>query len=208
MVGAYTPLQPWHYHRALGDSEHQLANLVVVAGLRCRWLWRCGCVCVPLDPPVTTAQGCAGARPGLMVQRLPLRPASYKSINGPIADRVSQTAAKPVSTRAMWLVALIFAMYSSQWLAVIGFLPTTVQARAGLAAVSAVAHCQRCSSQHLGQCAGRSLIAARVPPSVCYWLGLGPWAWRAVSVWRLVQGNPAAAGSVVCRVAGLSALAA
>jgi len=61
---------------------------------------------VPADPPAPASQGSAGWR-----QRL------HRTL----------TSAGP------WLVALTFAMYSSQWLAVIGFLPS-MYAQAGVAA--------------------------------------------------------------------------
>jgi predicted MFS family arabinose efflux permease len=60
-------------------------------------------------------------------------PDPARHVNGASArswpDRLSQTLASP----GPWLVALTFAVYSAQWLSVIGFLPT-VYAQAGLAA--------------------------------------------------------------------------
>ena len=56
----------------------------------------------------------------------PLQPRSH-------ADRWSRRLRRTVTSRGPWLVALAFAAYSSQWLSLIGFLPS-MYAQAGLAA--------------------------------------------------------------------------
>ena len=81
--------------------------LALVSAAMASWLW----VAVPADPPHAAADGSVAAGWQL---------------------RLRQTLSAP----GPWLVALTFAAYSSQWLAVIGFLPT-VYAQAGLGTVLA-----------------------------------------------------------------------
>lgn len=75
------------------------------------WLWRA----LPADPP-HAPRAVAGVRAGLRDRAAPLRDTLGRG--GP------------------WAVAMAFALYSSQWMAVVGFLPT-VYAQAGIAAGAA-----------------------------------------------------------------------
>ena len=64
-----------------------------------------------------------------------------------------------------WLVALSFAMYSGQWLAVIGFLPT-IYARAGVpTGLSAVLTALVAAVNMVGNIASGRLLSRGVPPS-------------------------------------------
>lgn len=81
--------------------------LALVSGGMAGWLW----VAVPADPPHVLGERIAKA--------------GWQA-------RLRQTLSAP----GPWLVALSFAAYSSQWLAVIGFLPT-MYAQAGLGTVLA-----------------------------------------------------------------------
>lgn len=99
-----------------------------------------------LAPPVLQALGWSGlwsllglASAGMVVWLWrslpadPVRPAAVASDSlGPWAAPLKAT----LGSGGPWLVALAFALYSSQWMAVIGFLPT-VYAQAGVAAGAA-----------------------------------------------------------------------
>jgi MFS family permease len=70
-----------------------------------------------------------------------------------------------------WLVALSFAMYSSQWLAVIGFLPT-VYAQAGLSAgVAGAATALVALVNMIGNIASGRLLQRRIAPHRLLYLG-------------------------------------
>jgi MFS transporter, CP family, cyanate transporter len=77
---------------------------------------------------------------------------------------------RTLRSRGPWLVALTFAMYSGQWLAVIGFLPT-VYADAGLGAgVAAVATALAAAINMTGNIASGLLLRRRVPAErLLYW---------------------------------------
>jgi predicted MFS family arabinose efflux permease len=83
--------------------------LAVAAGAMAAWVM----FSVPADNQATAA---------------PLTPHATSHTDSAWPERLRLT----LSTPGPWLVALAFAMYSSQWLAVIGFLPS-VYAQAGLA---------------------------------------------------------------------------
>ena len=115
--GAYMPLGaslallagPWVMHLGAPDVGWRvwwwlLSGLAVVLALLLVGK-------VPADPPVPLAL--AGARQGRQ--------------NSQNKKLLSLT----LRSRAVWLMALTFAMYSGQWLAVIGFLPS-IYAQAGL----------------------------------------------------------------------------
>ena len=78
------------------------------------WLWRS----LPADPPRTARSASTG----------PGGPGGFSVWAAPL--KATLGSAGP------WLVALAFALYSSQWMAVIGFLPT-VYAQAGVAGATA-----------------------------------------------------------------------
>lgn len=82
--------------------------LALASAAMALWLWRA----LPADPARTAEAGTGGLR----AWAAPLR--ATLAAGGP------------------WAVALAFAMYSSQWMAVIGFLPT-VYAQAGIAGTAA-----------------------------------------------------------------------
>ncbi len=91
-----------------------------------------------------------------------------------------QTLAAP----GPWLVAVIFALYSGQWLAVIGFLPTIV-AQAGLAGVfsgmfSGVLTALAAAANIGGNVASGRLLQRGVPPQRLLVLGFATMAGAAV----------------------------
>ena len=78
--------------------------------------------------------------------------------------------------RGPWLVALTFAVYSGQWLAVIGFLPT-MYAQAGLGAgVASVATALVAAMNMTGNIASGRLLQRGVPPEWLLYLGFGAMA--------------------------------
>lgn len=103
-------------------------------------------------------------------------------------ERLRRTLRSP----GPWLVALCFAMYSGQWLAVIGFLPT-IYAQAGVASgASALLTALVAGVNMLGNIASGRLLARGVrAPTLLYTgftvMGLGTLA--AFFVWPLVPGG-------------------
>ncbi len=82
-----------------------------------------------------------------------------------------------------WLVALAFAVYSSQWLSVIGFLPT-VYAQAGLAAGAAgVASAIVAAVNMVGNIASGRLLQRGVTPQRLMRVGFGVMALGAVGLY-------------------------
>lgn len=72
-----------------------------------------------------------------------------------------------------WLVALSFAVYSGQWLAVIGFLPT-IYAQAGVAGgISAVLTALVAAVNMVGNIASGRLLGRGVRPQVLLYVGFG-----------------------------------
>ncbi|WP_395320422.1 CynX/NimT family MFS transporter [Variovorax sp. UC74_104] len=109
-----------------------------------------------------------------------LRPAVTGSASGGWGARLRAT----VGARAPWLVALSFAVYSSQWIAVIGFLPA-IYAGAGVpAAWNAVLTALAAAMNIVGNVAG------------------GRWLQRGVAPQRLLQ-----LGFLTMALAGLAAFA-
>jgi MFS family permease len=83
--------------------------------------------------------------------------------------RLRQTLRAP----GPWLVALSFAVYSGQWLAVIGFLPT-IYAQAGVAGgLSAVLTALVAGVNMVGNIASGRLLGRGVPPQWLLYVGFG-----------------------------------
>lgn len=108
--------------------------------------------------------------------------------------RLRQTLSAP----GPWLVALTFAAYSSQWLAVIGFLPT-MYAQAGLGtALAGAATALAAAVNMVGNVASGRLLQRGVPPQWLLYLGfaaMGVGAFLAFApLWGAV--DPLAAAAV------------
>lgn len=101
----------------------------------------------------------------------------------------SQRLRLTLRARGPWLVALSFALYSGQWLAVIGFLPT-IYAQAGLAGGATGALTALVAAVNmLGNVVAGRLLARGVPPQVLLYsgfavMGLGTLA--AFATWPLM----------------------
>jgi len=92
------------------------------------------------------------------------------------ASRLRATLSKP----GPWLVALVFAMYSSQWLSIIGFLPS-IYAQAGLSVAAAGALTALVAAVNaLGNIGAGRLLHAGVAPDRVLAIGLSTMAVCAV----------------------------
>ena len=96
------------------------------------------------------------------------RPAAHAAGRGSI-ERLRLT----LGARGPWLVAIAFFLYSSQWLALIGFLPT-VYAQAGIAAAVAGALTALAAAANIaGNVASGRLLQRGVPPQLLLHIGFG-----------------------------------
>ncbi len=106
------------------------------------------------------------------------------------AQRLRQT----LGSRGPWLVALTFAVYSSQWLAVVGFLPT-VYAQAGLSGgVTAVLTALVAAVNMVGNVASGRLLDRGVAPRVLLSLGFGVMALGTLAAFATYPMSPQGAG--------------
>ena len=145
-----------------------LAVLTLIMGL---WLWRV----VPPDQVRAAGRAASAA-------------ATQAEGTSSWFHRLQQT----LRSRGPWLVALSFAMYSSQWLAVIGFLPT-IYAQAGLAAgTTAVLTALVAAVNMVGNIASGRLLTRGVQPQTLLYLGSGVMALgtlAAFMTWPLLPGG-------------------
>lgn len=103
-------------------------------------------------------------------------------------DRLVQT----LSSRGPWLVAGIFAMYSGQWLAVIGFLPS-IYAQAGVSgAATGVLTAMAAAVNMSGNIASGRLLQRGLRPQVLLYAGYCAMALGAVLAFALPGSVPAA----------------
>jgi MFS transporter, CP family, cyanate transporter len=129
-----------------------LAGLTLVMAA---WLWQL----VPSDAVRHSVQGPKGQGVG---DSSPVAGDSWTL-------RLSQTLA----SRGPWLVALSFAVYSGQWLAVIGFLPT-IYAQAGVTGgVTAVLTALVAAVNMVGNIASGRLLSRGMRPQVLLYTGFG-----------------------------------
>ena len=127
-------------------------GLAVLTLIMALWLWRV----VPPDQVRVAGQAASAA-------------ATQAEGTSSWLHRLQQT----LRSRGPWLVALSFAMYSSQWLAVIGFLPT-IYAQAGLAAgTTAVLTALVAAVNMVGNIASGRLLTRGVRPQTLLYLGFG-----------------------------------
>jgi MFS family permease len=160
----------WGAYMPAGTASALLLGPVVLAGVGWQgwwlalaavsaavagWAWRA----LPHDPGRLSSTPHAEAQPG---------PGLWA--------RLRQTLSAP----GPWLVALCFALYSSQWLAVVGFLPS-VYAQTGVAAATAGALTALVSAVNMvGNVAAGRLLQRGVPPLRL--MGAG-FACMGVSTW-------------------------
>lgn len=122
------------------------------------------------------------AVPGDHQRRPRLAPVSRSSSRDGWPQRLHQTLRSP----GPWLVALSFAMYSGQWLAVIGFLPS-IYAQAGVAgSASAVLTALAAAVNILGNLAAGRLLHRGVPAQRLLYTGFGVMAMGALLAFATV----------------------
>ncbi|MDO9074774.1 MAG: MFS transporter [Rubrivivax sp.] len=101
--------------------------------------------------------------------------------------RLRDTLAAP----GPWLVATVFAMYSGQWLAVIGFLPA-IYTQAGVAgAATGVLTAGVAAANIVGNVASGRLLQRGVAPGVLLTTGFVTMAFAALAAFAAVSGAPA-----------------
>ena len=127
-----------------------LAGLTLLMAI---WLWQF----VPPDADRTAGHGSAMAR---------------VDDSGPVAgDSWTQRLRQTLTSRGPWLVALSFAVYSGQWLAVIGFLPT-IYTQAGLeGGITAVMTALVAAVNMIGNIASGRLLARGIAPQRLLYTG-------------------------------------
>jgi len=115
----------------------------------------------------------------------PSKPAHAQAVN----DAWPQRLALTLKSRGPWLVALTFAVYSSQWLAVVGFLPT-VYAELGLTAGMAgvLSACVALANVSGNVMSGR-LLQRGWPAQRLLWIGFACMALGAVGAYATWQGS-------------------
>lgn len=115
-----------------------------------------------------------------------LVPAEVDQRGGGSAAGLRARIARTVAAPGAWLAALAFAVYSAQWLAVIGFLPT-IYAQAGLAtAYAAVATALAAGVNMVGNIASGRLLQRGVAAPLllqCGYLAMGVGAVLAFAPW-------------------------
>lgn len=113
-------------------------------------------------------------------------PASADQRSGGAAAGLRGRIVRTIASPGPWLVSLAFAVYSAQWLAVIGFLPT-IYAQAGLATgYAAVATALAAAVNMIGNIASGPLLQRGVPaPRLlqCGYLAMGLGAVLAFAAW-------------------------
>jgi MFS family permease len=129
------------------------------------WLWRA----VPADVVLARARAAAA-------------PAASAALAWP--ERLRQTLSAP----GPWLVALTFAMYSGQWLAVVGFLPS-IYAQAGLSGAVAGALTALAAAVNMGgNIASGRLLQRGVRPQALLYTGFAAMGLGALVAYAVVAG--------------------
>lgn len=113
----------WGAYMPLGASLALLFGSFIIAWAAPQWGWRI---------LWWLLAALAAALALLLAWRVPAEPSVSAALTSPSRPRYGQLIAATLRSRAVWLMAMAFAMYSGQWLAVVGFLPS-IYAQAGVA---------------------------------------------------------------------------
>ncbi|MEI7786329.1 MAG: MFS transporter [Betaproteobacteria bacterium] len=104
-----------------------------------------------------------------LYRAVPADPPSLPQVRGSLVSSLAATLSAP----GPWLVALMFCVYSAQWLAVVGFLPS-IYAGAGLTgATLGVLTALAAGANVLGNVASGRLLQAGHQPHRLLWVGFG-----------------------------------
>lgn len=103
-------------------------------------------------------------------------PQDPENVPGHVAAGLFERLQRTLGARGPWLVALCFGMYSGQWLAVVGFLPS-IYAAAGVSGVALGALTALAAAVNMGgnMASGRLLQKGWLPRSTL-WMGFGAMA--------------------------------
>jgi MFS family permease len=165
----------WGAYMPFGTAVALLLGPVVIGALGWRaWWW--GLAAVTVVMAVAVARGVPALAP----------PAAAGLPAAGIGHRLRVTLAAP----GPWLVALCFAAYSSQWLAVIGFLPTIVAAQVGAGLATGVLTALAAAVNMVGNIAAGRLQQAGVPPVRLLAIGFVTMGLAAVVAFAAVNGQP------------------
>ncbi|MDB5946689.1 MAG: transporter-like protein [Ramlibacter sp.] len=143
-----------------------------------------------------TLAGITAAVAVLLAVVVPADPRSPRTVG--VQPDWSVRLRETVGSRGPWIVALCFAVYSAQWMSVIGFLPTiysqaglpsrwTAFATAGAAAVNIIGNITAGRLLQRGVAPDRLLLAGYIVMGVGAWIAFGP----------LVGGLPPATGAAL-----------
>ena len=148
------------------------------------WLWRS-------VPPDRRAQPAAGAAP----EAGPARSAGTAAW----WSRLRRT----VGATGPWLVALTFAVYAGQWLAVIGFLPSVFTPDVSAGLLSAAPLALVAAVNIVGNVASGRLLQRGVAPHVLLLLGFSAMALGAMLAFAVLPGGDGLPAPIAWRYAGV-----
>lgn len=160
----------WGTYMPLGTTLALLLGPLCIQVLGWRaWWWLLGGLTLLMAAWLARAVPAPAARP------LGAGMASLAGMAGRLKESVRQTLAAP----GPWLVAMIFALYSGQWLAVIGFLPT-IYGQAGVTGVlSGMLTALAAAANIVGNVASGRLLQRGAPPQRLLVLGFATMAGAA-----------------------------
>jgi predicted MFS family arabinose efflux permease len=118
-------------------------------------------------------------------------PADPVALTAAAGQGAWQRLSRTLSARGPWLVALTFGMYSGQWLAVVGFLPSIYAAAGVGGALLGVLTALAAAVNILGNMASGRLLQRGWAPRSTLWLGFGAMALGStVAFAAFTEGQP------------------
>jgi MFS transporter, CP family, cyanate transporter len=186
----------WGAYMPMGTALALLLGPVFIPALGwAAWWWWFALLAAAMA--VALAYGVPDDPPPLSASTLPQGPAVNAASGGPSAQSQEAFGAMPsVGARlgrtlrapGPWLVALTFAMYSGQWLAVVGFLPS-IYAAAGLSgALLGLLSAMAAAVNVLGNMAAGRCLQRGWAPQTTLWLGFA--AMALGSTWAFAPFTP------------------
>lgn len=186
----------WGAYMPMGTALALLMGPVFIPTLGwAAWWWWFALLAVAMA--VALAYGVPDDPPPLIASTLPQGPAVNAASGGPSAQSLEAFGAMPSAGARLgrtlrapgpWLVALTFAMYSGQWLAVVGFLPS-IYAAAGLSgALLGLLSALAAAVNVLGNMAAGRCLQRGWAPQKTLWLGFA--AMALGSTWAFAPFTP------------------